>query len=136
MVMAKLESGSPHYHITYKAALSGTCEFRGSETILGTTIGFRGLGMPAPSNFTFVAEDYEAKFTGTLTSELALSLFGNTKIRAYGFLEFSDTAGNKGRLDLNRQGYATFKINDQPAASHALVKLIWLKDFKPSPQPL
>ncbi len=136
LVTAKLESSSPNYHITYTAALNNGETFQGSERILGTTIGLRGLGMPAPSKFTFNAGVYQAEFIGTLTSELALSLFGNTKIRAYGSLDFKDTAGNTGHLDLNRQGYVTIKINDQPAITHALIRVMWLNGLNLSPQPL
>lgn len=136
LVSAKLESSSPAYHITYTASLNSGETFHGSETILGTTIGLRGLGMPAPSTFVFKAADYEAEFTGTITSELALSLFGNTKIRAYGSLDFKDNAGNTGHLDLSRQGDVTIKINDKPAVSHALVRVMWLDGLKLSTQPL
>ncbi|HNO31103.1 MAG TPA: hypothetical protein PKI78_04890 [Anaerolineales bacterium] len=137
LVTAKLESTSPHYHITYSAMLNSGETFRGAETILGTTVGLRGLGMPAPSKFAFQAGGYQAEFIGTLTSELALSLFGRTKIRAYGSLDFKDGAGNTGHLDLNRQGYISIKINDQPVISHALVRVIWLDNgLKLSPQPL
>ncbi len=135
MVAAKLESSSPHYHITYSATMLNGDTFVGSEKILGTTIGFRGLGMPAPSKFTFTSGKYQAEFTGTLTSELALALFGNTKIRAYGSLDMKDSLGNTGHLDLNRQGDVTLKINDQPAKSHALVRVIWLRKLPTSPQP-
>ena len=135
-VSAKLESSSPAYHITYTAALDGGETFHGSETILGTTIGLRGLGMPAPSKFVFKAADYEVELTGTITSELALSLFGNTRIRAYGSLDFKDNAGNTGHLDLNRQGYVTLTINGNPAVTHALIRVMWLEGLKLSPQPL
>jgi hypothetical protein len=136
LVSAKLESSSPHYHITYQATLNSGETFQGSEKILGTTVGLRGLGMPAPSKFTFHAGSYQVEFTGTLTSELALSLFGNTKIRAFGSLNFKDTAGNTGHLDLNRQGDVTIKINDRLAATQALVRVMWLEGLKTSPQPL
>lgn len=137
LVSVKLESSSPAYHITYTATLNSGETFHGSEKILGTTIGLRGLGMPAPSKFIFKANGYEAEFIGTLTSELALSLFGNTKIRAYGSLDFKDNAGNSGHLDLNRQSYVTLKINDNPAVTHALIRVMWLDGgLKLSPQPL
>lgn len=136
-VAAKLVSTSPAYHITYSAEMSNGDLFQGSETILGTTVGLRGLGMPAPSKFTFKSRSYEAEFHGTLTSELALSLFNKTKIRGYGSLNFTDSHGNEGHLDLNRQGYVTLKINDQPAVTHALVRVIWLdNNMNISPQPL
>lgn len=135
-VTAKLESSTPHYHITYRATLNSGETFSGTENILGTTIGLRGLGMPAPSKFIFNAGAYQAEFTGTLTSELALSLFGNTKIRAYGSLDFKDNAGNAGHLSLNRQGDAAVNINDLPTITHALVRVMWLDGLKLSPQPL
>jgi hypothetical protein len=133
-VTAKLVSRSPAYHITYSSEMNNGDIFEGSETILGTTIGLRGLGMPAPSKFTFNSSAYHASLDGTLTSELALSLFGNTKIRGYGSLDFTDSEGNKGHLDLNRQGYLSVRINDQPTVSHTLVRLMWLEEMKLAPQ--
>ncbi|MCQ3936103.1 MAG: hypothetical protein DPW18_03530 [Chloroflexi bacterium] len=133
-VTAKLISRSPAYRIAYSAEMNNGDIFEGAETILGTTIGLRGLGMPAPSTFTFRSKAYAAELKGTLTSELALSLFGNTKIRGYGSLDFSDSASNKGHLDLNRQGYVTLRINDKPAVTHALVRVMWLDDSKLAPQ--
>ncbi len=135
IVTAKLESDSPHYHITYSAAMKNGDMFRGSETILGTTIGLRGLGMPAPSKFTFTSGSYQAEFTGTITSELSLLFFGNSKIRAYGSLNFKDTAGNTGHLELDRQGDVNISINSQPMVAHALVRLIWIDHLKAVPQP-
>lgn len=135
-ITAKLISRSPAYRIAYSAEMQDGDTFEGSETILGTTIGLRGLGMPAPSNFTFASADYRAELNGTLTSELALSLFGNTKIRGYGSLDFKDSAGNAGRLDLNRQGYVTLRVNDQPPVTHALVRVLWLEGLNLAPQPL
>ncbi len=134
-VTAKLVSTSPNYQITYSVDMPSGDTFHGSETILGTTVGLRGLGMPAPSKFTFKSGDYEATFTGTITSELAVSLFGNTKIRAYGSLNFEDSAGNKGHLSLNRKGYVTMQVNDQSPVSVALVRLMWLEKMNVSPQP-
>ncbi len=136
LVAAKLVSSSPAYQITYSAEMKNGDLFQGSETILGTTVGWRGLGMPAPSKFSFKSKDYEAEFHGTLTSELALSLFSNTKIRGYGSLDFTDSQGNEGHLELNRQGLVTLAINDQPAATHTLVRILWLDGITPSPQPL
>ncbi len=124
IVTAKLESATPHYHITYTAAMPNGDIFSGSERITGTTVGLRGLGMPAPSKFNFKSGSYSADLTGILTSELALSLVGNTKIRAYGSLNVSDSAGNEGRLELSRQGIVTIKINDRPKISHNLVHVL------------
>jgi hypothetical protein len=112
-VRAKLESSSPTYRISYSAVLVNGPLFTGSEEIEGTTIGLRGLGMPAPSRFHFQSGSYTADLTGTLTSELALSLLGRTRIRAYGFLNFHDSAGNAGRLKLDRSGNVELIINDK-----------------------
>lgn len=134
LVTARLNSSSP-YNISYEAILPNRAAFRGSETITGTTVGLRGLGMPAPSNFTFTSGTYTAEFSGILTSELALSLFGKTRIRAYGFLNLKDNAGNAGRLDLNRAGDITIQLNDTPATHHAITKIAWLNVQLPAPQP-
>ncbi len=135
-VTAKLESDSPHYHITYEAVMPNGDSFKGSESITGTTVGLRGLGMPAPSKFTFTSGDYTAEFNGIITSELALSLFGNTRIRAYGFLNIKDNRGNAGRLELNRAGDITIRINEGTAADHSISKITWLDVQHPAPQPI
>ncbi len=136
IVTARLESSSPHYHISYEAIMPNRDIFCGAETITGTTVGLRGLGMPAPSKFKFTSGNYSAEFTGIITSELALSLFGNTRIRAYGRLDLKDSAGNTGHLDLSRSGDIAVKINDQPVIHHAVVKIIWLENKTPLPQPI
>ena len=110
-VTAKLISTSPHYLITYTATMPNGDIFSGSEEITGTTVGLRGLGMPAPSKFNFTSGAYTAELTGILTSELALSLIGRTRIRAYGFLNFSDNTGNTGKLDIDRNNSIRLKIN-------------------------
>jgi hypothetical protein len=134
MVTARLDSSSP-YNISYEAVMTNHDTFRGSETITGTTVGLRGLGMPAPSKFTFTSGDYTAEFSGILTSELALSLFGNTRIRAYGSLNLKDSEGNTGRLDINRAGDMTIQINNAPATHHAITKITWMNVQLPAPQP-
>lgn len=111
IVTAKLESASPHYHITYTAAMPNGDIFSGSEQITGATVGLRGLGMPAPSKFNFKSGAYTAELSGLLTSELALSLIGRTRIRAYGFLNFNDNAGNAGKLTLDRNNKIALQIN-------------------------
>jgi hypothetical protein len=135
IVTARLDSTSPHYNISYEAIMPNRDIFRGSETITGTTVGLRGLGMPAPSKFTFTSGNYTAEFTGILTSELALSLFGNTRIRAYGFLDMKDSAGNTGRLDLNRAGDIAIQINTTPTTHHTITKIMWMNMQLPAPQP-
>ena len=90
--------------------------FSGSEEITGTTVGLRGLGMPAPSKFNFKSGGYSADLTGILTSELALSLIGRTRIRAYGFLNFNDNANNSGKLSIDRNQKIKLEINNKEVA--------------------
>ena len=116
VVTAKLVSTSPHYFITYTAAMPNGDIFSGSEEITGTTVGLRGLGMPAPSKFNFRSGEYTAELTGLLTSELALSLIGRTRIRAYGFLNFQDNQNNTGKLTLNRSNKIDLEINNEAFA--------------------
>lgn len=116
IVTAKLVSTSPHYFITYTAAMPNGDLFSGSEEITGTTVGLRGLGMPAPSKFNFTSGEYTVELTGLLTSELALSLIGRTRIRAYGFLNFQDNQNNTGKLTLNRSNKIDLEINNEAFA--------------------
>jgi hypothetical protein len=111
VVTAKLLSTSPHYFITYSAAMPNGDIFSGNEEITGTTVGLRGLGMPAPSKFNFKSGTYTTELSGLLTSELALSFIGRTRIRAYGFLNFFDNANNKGKLTVDRNGNIQLEIN-------------------------
>ena len=116
MVTAKLISTSPHYLISYIAVMPNGDVFSGSEEITGTTVGLRGLGMPAPSKFNFKSGGYSADLTGILTSELALSLIGRTRIRAYGFLNFNDNANNSGKLSIDRNQKIKLEINNKEVA--------------------
>lgn len=113
-VWAELKSSSPTYKISYAASLPSGDLFSGDEDITGTTVGLRGLGMPAPSKFHFRSDAYAANLTGTLTSELALSFLRGTRIRAYGFLNFNDNAGNTGKLTLDREKRIVLSVNDNP----------------------
>lgn len=113
VIWARLDSSSPTYKISYSATLADGSSFTGSEEITGTTVGLRGLGMPAPSRFHFRSGDYAAELSGILTSELALSLVGNTRIRAYGFLNFSDNAGNTGKLNIDRGSSIQLSVNEK-----------------------
>lgn len=112
-VTARLLSIKPHYRISYDVHMPDGAIFEGTESITGTTIGLRGLGMPAPSQFDFHCGEYEAKLQGLLTSELALSLFGNTRIRAHGKLESADNAGNSGSIEVERSGRARLLVNGE-----------------------
>ena len=118
IVTAKLVATSPSYFITYTAAMPNGDMFSGSEEITGTTVGLRGLGMPAPSKFNFKSGEYSAELTGLLTSELALSLFGRTRIRAYGFLNFNDNKNNTGKLSIDRSEHINLEINGKKMEEH------------------
>jgi hypothetical protein len=113
VVWARLESASTPYKISYAASLPDGGEFSGAEEIQGTTVGLRGLGMPAPSRFQFMSGDYRAQLSGIITSELALSLFGNTRIRAFGSLNMEDTSGNSGKLTIDRDRKIDIQVNGQ-----------------------
>jgi hypothetical protein len=121
-VTVQLDSRSPQYHISYKVVMPNGDTFQGNEEITGTTVGLRGLGMPAPSRFSFNSDNYEAKLAGVLTSELTLSMLGRTRIRAHGFLNFEDSLGNAGKLDLNRHGMVNLMLNDR-VVTHNLLSL-------------
>lgn len=97
---------------SYRIQLGGVGTLTGKERITGTTVGLRGLGMPAPSQFKFVSEDemYHAELKGILTSELTPGI-GRWKIRGYGALDLTDSKGNRGRLKLDRSGLAYVSIN-------------------------
>lgn len=116
IVTAKLEASSPAYQISYSATMPNGDVFSGREEITGTTVGLRGLGMPAPSKFNFKSGNYSADLTGILTSELALSLIGRTRIRAYGFLNFNDNANNTGKLTIDRNQKINLEINGKEFA--------------------
>jgi hypothetical protein len=113
IITAKLEARDPHYQISYTATMPDGGAFSGMEEITGTTIGLKGLGMPAPSRFRFQSGTYMAELTGIITSELALSIFGNTRIRGYGFLHVSDNTGNAGKISVERDGSVRLEVNGQ-----------------------
>ncbi len=121
-VKAKLEASSPTYRISSSALMPNGDVFSGREEITGTTVGLRGLGMPAPSKFNFVSGNYSAELTGVLTSELALSLIGHTRIRAYGFLNFNDSTNNSGKLTIDRSNKIILEINGRKIPSPLEVK--------------
>lgn len=101
-VTARVVALRPRIAIDYDVVLPGGETFSGSEEILGTTFGLRGLGMPAPSRFTFTAPGYTATLDGIITSELTFAIFGGTRIRGHGSLAMSDSAGNRGEITIDR----------------------------------
>jgi len=96
---------------SYRIEMKGIGVVSGTEMITGTTFGLRGLGMPAPTTFTFVAERaiYRADLVGLITSELAPRI-GRWRIRGYGALDLSDSSGNHGRLSLDRSGLVQVSV--------------------------
>jgi hypothetical protein len=111
-VSATLESASLPYRISYSAELPGGGLFTGCEEITGTQVGLRGLGMPAPSRFSFASAggEYAAEIAGLVVSELAPGFLRPWRIRAYGTLDLHDNAGNTGTLSLNRNGQARVAV--------------------------
>ena len=105
------ESNTPHLRFGYQITLAGVGEISGHEEITGTTVGLRGLGMPAPSVFHFASADgaYQADAVGIITSELAPRI-GTWRIRAYGSLNLRDTHGNQGVVRLDREGHAEAEV--------------------------
>jgi hypothetical protein len=107
-----------HLRFSYRVEMKGVGVMSGSETITGTTVGLRGLGMPAPTTFVFMAEhgNYRADLVGIITSELAPRI-GTWHIRGYGALDLSDNAGNRGRLSLDRSGLAFASITNRDGST-------------------
>jgi len=107
-VTATLESTSPHYRISNSVELPDIGRFSGTEEITGTTVSWHGLGMPAPSRFSFTDKtgEYSVQIVGLVTSELLPRLLTQSRIRAYGTLDLRDNAGNRGALNVTRSGDA------------------------------
>ncbi len=116
VVTARQLSTKPHYRNAYDVRMPDGAFFEGAESITGTTIGLQGLGMPAPSQFALHCEEYEANLKGVLTSELALSLLGRTRIRAHGKLDLQDNVGNSGNITVQRNGQARLTVNGKDVA--------------------
>lgn len=102
---------APHYAFHYVVELPNGGKISGEERILGTTVGLRGLGMPAPSQFKFEdpGSGYKAFASGTVHSELAPGL-GRWRIRGYADLQLEDNLGFRGSLVLDRKGQIEIEI--------------------------
>ena len=109
------------------AEVEGIGRFVGNERILGTTVGLRGLGMAAPSQFSFETTRgrgapllaWRGEARGTVTTELAPSLRGTT-VRAHGSLVLSDDAGSTGKATINRDGEVSITVNDRSGGVYTL----------------
>ncbi len=133
-VTARLEERSPDYHITCIVRIPNGELFIGEEMITGTTVRLTGLGMPAPSWYQFISPGgYRATITGTVTSELAPSLLGPWRIRAYGSLEASDNFGNKLLVRIDRSGDMKIESrqgDDLQVEKVSLMGLRWLEQVQ------
>ena len=94
--------------------------YEASERVLGTTVGIRGLGMPAPSTFAFEVDAagrraglaaWRGTARGTVTTELAPSLRGS-RIRGYGALDLHGSDGSRGRAEISREGLVRVEVRD------------------------
>ena len=94
--------------------------YESSERVLGTTVGIRGLGMPAPSTFAFDVDPsgrraglaaWRGTARGTVVTELAPTLRGS-RIRAYGALDLHGSDGSRGRAEITREGLVRVEGRD------------------------
>ena len=102
------------------ATLPKIGRYESSERVLGTTVGLRGLGMPAPSTFAFEVDPsgrraglaaWRGTARGTITTELAPSLSGS-RIRAYGSLDLHGSDESRGRAEIGRDGRVAIEVRD------------------------
>lgn len=105
---------------TLRASLPKIGHYESSERILGTTVGIRGLGMPAPSTFAFEVDTsgrraglapWRGTARGTITTELAPS-FSGSRVRAYGALDLHGSDGSRGRAEITRGGMVSIEVRD------------------------
>ncbi len=115
------EGQVPHYRFSFNVTLAGVGQVTGTEEVTGTTVGLRGLGMPAPTTLRFTSDDgtYTAEVRGIITSELAPRI-GTWQIRAYGTLQLRDSEGNQGEATLQRDGRAEVVIRQPGGQSTRL----------------
>lgn len=71
-----------------------------------------GATVPFAYPWRLVQPNAIAELTGVLNSELVISRIGNARIRAYGSLYLQDSAGNAGKLQLERNGNLTVGVGD------------------------
>ncbi len=119
-VTARYVTDQPHYTFHFDVRLPDGGAVQGEESITGTTVGWQGLGMPAPSHFTYrnIDESYQAAADGIITSELAPRLLQSWLVRGYGELQLSDNIGNRGRLRLNRKGIIGVEVQGPTGKSY------------------
>lgn len=111
-VEARLVATRPRLAIRAGVTMPDGASLTVSEEILGTTVGLRGLGMPAPSIVSYRGHGWSASAVGTITSELSLSVFGGTRIRGFGELTLTDSAGNRGLAAIDRGRRVIVRVGD------------------------
>jgi hypothetical protein len=103
-----------------RATLPGIGAFLANEQVLGTTVGLRGLGMPAPSRLSFEVDEsgraaglvaWRGEAIGTIVTELAPTI-GGSKVRAYGSLELRGSDGSRGTVRFDREGLLNVEVTD------------------------
>lgn len=112
-IKAILHTKTPSYRISYTADLPDGSTFSGQEEILGTSLGFRGLRMPAPAEIAWAVTqlDYDCEAHGTLVSELYYRFGDGAWVRGVGDLELGDSEGNYGAAQLTRNGVAQVTVH-------------------------
>ena len=120
LISAINSGGSREIAAKIRATVPKIGIYDASERILGTTVGIRGLGMPAPSTFAFEVDAagrraglaaWRGTARGTITTELAPTLRGS-RIRAYGALDLHGSDGSRGRAEITREGLVRIQISD------------------------
>lgn len=105
---------------TLRATLPKVGLYESSERILATRVSLRGLGMPAPSIFSFEIDAsgrraglaaWRGTARGTITTELAPS-FRGSRVRAYGSLDLHGSDGSRGRAEITRDGKVKIEVRD------------------------
>lgn len=98
--------------------LPGVGTLAGARTSTGNTLSLNKLDAPALSIFDFTSTDeaYHAKLVGILMSEPA-PCSGRTRTCAFGTLDLSDSAGNRGRLTLDSSGLVFVSVTS-PDGTH------------------
>ena len=105
---------------TLRASLPKIGVYESSERILGTTVSLRGLGMPAPSIFSFEVDAsgrraglaaWRGTARGTITTELAPS-FSGSRVRGYGSLDLHGSDESRGRAEITRDGRVKIEVRD------------------------
>lgn len=112
-----------------RATIPQIGSFVAREQVLRTTVGLRGLGMPAPTSLAFDVDGsgraaglapWRGEARGIITTELALSL-GGTEIRAYGSLDLRGSDGSTGKATLDRDGSLRVEVRDPRGDALCLV---------------